>query len=123
MGWAARSAAVPHDLGSEFRNGSVKVSRFRQIKEFTFHHNTVRKGVNDRAFGCSVGTSDFDGMVSQRLDNSSDVFGSPREAKQLHLVSFDRDHYCVISRACISRNTYVRITTYVNYYVEFEDQI
>jgi hypothetical protein len=77
-----------HALRGKLRKGNIQIFGIRQVKEFTLRHNTIREGVNDGAFGSLVRASDFDGMVSQSLDDSSDAFGPPREAKNLHLASF-----------------------------------
>jgi hypothetical protein len=85
--------AVFHDFGDELRSaGSVKLSGIRQFQEFTLHHNTVGKAVDESALACSVRTGDLDAVVSQRFDNSSDIFWAFREAKDLHLVSSGSGH-------------------------------
>lgn len=80
---------VPYDLGGELRNaGNVQFSCNRQVQQFVVRHNAVAKAVDKGAVVPSEGADDIDAMVSQRLDNGTDLFETPCEAKaDLHLAT------------------------------------
>jgi hypothetical protein len=84
--------AVLDDLVGEFQDaGDIQFSGICQVQKFMLRHNAVGEAVYEDAVASSERTSDCDAMFSQSLNNSANIFTRPKEAKDIHRISFGRD--------------------------------
>jgi hypothetical protein len=75
-------SALLRSLGGEVRNaGSVQFAGPCQVQEFMLGHNAGEKEVEEGAIALSEWADDIDPLFPHRLDNSTNVFEAPREAK------------------------------------------